>query len=101
MPPPIVSDGQVTFADGTKPTVNQMSTDVSAFLTWTAEPKLENRHRYGWTVLIFLLVATILGYLSYKNIWATAKRTVRVTGPLEAQNQAKSEAAKDEQGIAG
>ena len=101
MPPPIVSEGQVTYADGTKPTVDQMSTDVAAFLTWTAEPKLESRHRYGLTVLIFLLVATILGYLSYRNIWASAKRKVRVTGVLEAENIAKSEAAKDEQGIAG
>ena len=101
MPPPLVSDGQVTYADGTKPTVDQMATDVAAFLTWTAEPKLENRHRYGLTVLIFLIFATILGYLSYKNIWATAKRKVRVTGVLDAENMAKSEAAKDEQGIAG
>jgi ubiquinol-cytochrome c reductase cytochrome c1 subunit len=101
MPPPLTSEGQVTYADGTKSTVDQMATDVAAFLTWTAEPKLENRHRYGLTVLIFLLVATILGYLSYRNIWAEAKRKVRVTGPLDAQNQAKSQAAKDEQGIAG
>ena len=101
MPPPIVSNGQVTYADGTAPTVEQMSKDVSAFLTWTAEPKLENRHRYGLAVLIFLIVATILGYLSYRNIWAEAKRNVRVTGVLDPANIAKSEAAKDEAGIAG
>jgi ubiquinol-cytochrome c reductase cytochrome c1 subunit len=68
---------------------------------WAAEPKLESRHRAGWATLIFLIVATILGYLSYRNIWATAKRKVRVTGPLEADSQAKSAAAKAEQGIAG
>jgi len=101
MPPPLVSDGQVTYADGTKSTVDQMATDVAAFLTWTAEPKLESRNRYGWTVLIFLIAATILGYLSYRNIWASAKRKVRVTGVLEAENIAKSEAAKDQQGVAG
>ena len=28
-----------------KPTVDQMAQDVAAFLTWTAEPRLENRHR--------------------------------------------------------
>jgi ubiquinol-cytochrome c reductase cytochrome c1 subunit len=49
MPPPLTSEGQVTYADGTKSTVDQMSTVVSAFLTWSAEPKLENRHRYGLT----------------------------------------------------
>ena len=73
MPPPLASDGQVTYADGTKATVDQMSTDVSAFLVWTAEPKLEARHRVGIVVLIFLLLATVLAYLSYQNIWAEAK----------------------------
>ena len=101
MPPPISSDGQVSYADGTAPTVNQMSTDVSAFLTWTAEPKLENRHRYGLTVLVFLIFATILGYLSYRNIWAEAKRKVAPVGPLDPANMARREEAKDEKGIAG
>ncbi len=101
MPPPIVSDGQVTYADGTKATVEQMSTDVSAFLTWTAEPKLENRHRYGLAVVIFLLFATVLGYFSYRNIWAEAKRKVAIKGPLDPENMAKREAIKDDKGIAG
>jgi len=51
-----------------------MSKDVSAFLVWTAEPKLENRHRTGIAVLIFLLFATGITYLSYKSIWADRKR---------------------------
>ncbi len=73
MPPPLVADGQVTYADGTKATVDQMAQDVSAFLTWTAEPKLEDRHRVGIAVLIFLLIATTLGYLAYQNVWAGKK----------------------------
>jgi ubiquinol-cytochrome c reductase cytochrome c1 subunit len=90
MPPPITSDGQVTYAEGNPaPTVDQMAKDVSAFLMWAAEPKLENRHRYGLATLIFLLIATVLGYMSYQNIWATAKRKVRVTGPLNPANKAK------------
>jgi ubiquinol-cytochrome c reductase cytochrome c1 subunit len=101
MPPPITSDGQVTYADGTMATVDQMSADVSAFLTWTAEPKLENRHRWGLVVLTFLLFATILGYLSYRNIWASAKRKVAPVGPLDPANMARREEAKDERGIAG
>src|SRR3990170_1721080 len=40
MPPPITANGQVTYADGTPATVDQMSKDVSAFLVWTAEPSL-------------------------------------------------------------
>jgi ubiquinol-cytochrome c reductase cytochrome c1 subunit len=73
MPPPIAADGQVTYADGTNPTREQMAKDVSAFLTWTAEPFLENRHRTGIAVLLFLLVATALAYLSYRQIWAGKK----------------------------
>jgi len=101
MPPPITADGQVTYADGTNPTRDQMAKDVAAFLTWTAEPRLENRHRTGIAVLLFLLVATILAYLSYKQIWATAKRDVRISGPLEPENIARSNAAKRDEGIAG
>ena len=102
MPPPFTSDGQVTYAEGSPPaTVDQMAKDVSAFLVWTAEPKLENRHRTGIVVAIFLLFATILGYLSYQNIWAEAKRKVRQTGPLTPENQAKSNRAKGKAGISG
>ena len=73
MPPPLVADGQVTYADGTKATVDQMAKDVAAFLVWTAEPNLQKRHEIGLAVIIFLLMATTLAYLSYRNIWAGIK----------------------------
>jgi ubiquinol-cytochrome c reductase cytochrome c1 subunit len=101
MPPPLTANGQVTYADGTPATVDQMAKDVSAFLVWTAEPKLENRRAAGLAVSIFLLVASILGYLAYRQIWYEAKRAVRVTGPLEPKNQAKSRRAKADEGVAG
>jgi ubiquinol-cytochrome c reductase cytochrome c1 subunit len=63
----------VTYADGTKASIDQMAQDVSAFLVWTAEPKLENRHRTGIAVLIFLLFATTIAYFAYRNIWADKK----------------------------
>ena len=101
MPPPLTSDGQVQYQDGTKPTVDQMARDVAAFLVWTAEPNLENRHAAGIAVVIFLLFGAILGYLAYQQVWAEAKRKVRVTGALEPKNQAKSRRAKAKQGVAG
>lgn len=73
MAPPLVADGQVTYGDGTKATVDQMAQDVAAFLTWTAEPKLENRRSAGLAVVFFLLIATGLAYMSYRNIWADKK----------------------------
>lgn len=74
MAPPLNSQGQVTYGPGNpKPTVDQMAKDVAAFLVWTAEPKLENRHAVGWGALIFLLIFTVLTYLSYRQIWADKK----------------------------
>ena len=101
MPPPITADGQVTYADGTPATRDQMAKDVSAFLTWTAEPFLENRHRTGLAVLLFLLIATVLAYLSYKQIWATSKREVRIAGPLDPENMARREAIKSDAAASG
>ena len=68
---------------------------------WTAEPNLENRHSAGIAVSIFLLIASILGYFAYQQVWADAKRKVRVTGALDPENQAKSRSAKAKQGVAG
>ena len=100
MPPPLTAEGQVTYAPGNpKPTVDQMAQDVSAFLVWTAEPKLENRHSAGLAVLAFLIVATVLAYLSFKNIWAEAKRKVAPVGPLDPDNKAKRKRASGKAGI--
>ena len=100
MPPPLTSEGQVTYAEGNpKPSVDQMAKDVSAFLVWTAEPKLENRHRYGLATVIFLLFATVLGYMSDQNIWAEAKRKVAPVGPLDPVNKAKRQRASRKAGV--
>jgi ubiquinol-cytochrome c reductase cytochrome c1 subunit len=101
MPPPLTTAGQVTYADGTPSSVDQMAKDVAAFLVWTAEPNLESRHAAGFAVVVFLLIATILGYLSYQQVWYEAKHGVRLTGPLDPQNQAKTRRAKSKAGIAG
>lgn len=68
-----LSDGQVDFDDGSANTVDAMAKDVSAFLTWTAEPKMMERKGTGLAVLIFLLLATTLAYMSYRTIWAEKK----------------------------
>jgi len=73
MPNPLV-DGVVPYTDGTKPTVDNYARDVSAFLMWTAEPKLEERHKLGARVMIFLLVFAVIMYLSKRAIWARLHR---------------------------
>ena len=99
MPPPLTADGQVTYADGTPATRDQMAKDVSAFLMWAAEPNLESRRSAGLWVVIFLIFVTVLARMAYKNIWASADRRVRITGPLDPANIAKREAADREAGV--
>ncbi|PZQ61642.1 MAG: cytochrome c1 [Sphingomonas taxi] len=73
MPPPITSDGQVTYSDGTKATRDQMARDVAAFLTWSAEPNLEARHAAGFAAVIFLLIFVYLTWGAYQNVWRNVK----------------------------
>lgn len=68
MPPPL-TDGQVTFDDGTKSTVAQQSKDVVAFLAWASEPKQLERKKTGFAVLIYLVIFAGLLYASYRRIW--------------------------------
>jgi len=99
MPPPLTADGQVSYADGTAATRQQMAHDVAAFLTWAAEPNLESRRSAGLFVVLFLIFVTILAYLAYQNVSASVKRAVRLTGPLDPENIAKREAADREAGV--
>jgi ubiquinol-cytochrome c reductase cytochrome c1 subunit len=69
MPPPL-SEGLVTFSDGSKPNVNQMAKDVVSFLAWTAEPELETRKQAGYKVLIYFIVFSILMFFVMKRVWA-------------------------------
>lgn len=73
MAPPLTATDQVTYQDGTRATVDQMAKDVSAFLTWTAEPNLERRHAGGAAAVIFLLIFTALAFGAYRNIWRGIK----------------------------
>jgi ubiquinol-cytochrome c reductase cytochrome c1 subunit len=69
MPPPIAKD-QVTYEDGTPQTVDQYSRDVASFMMWAAEPKLQERKRTGFMVILFLLGLAALVYLTKRSIYA-------------------------------
>jgi ubiquinol-cytochrome c reductase cytochrome c1 subunit len=68
MPPPLAPN-KVTFDDGSPSTINQQAKDVAAFLAWAAEPKMEERKRFGLGAMIYLLIFTGLLYASYRRIW--------------------------------
>ena len=63
-------DDLVTYADGTAATPEQMAKDVTTFMAWTAEPKLEERHKIGFKAITYLFILTILVYFSMKKIWS-------------------------------
>ncbi len=69
MPPPL-TDGQVTYSDGSPETVDQYARDVGAFLMWTAEPHLMQRKEIGFRVVIFLIVFAGLMYATKERVWA-------------------------------
>lgn len=68
-----LKDGQVTYSDGTAATAKNYAADVAAFLTWTAEPKMEARKSAGLAVLLFLVVFCFLAYGAKKQIWRNVK----------------------------
>jgi ubiquinol-cytochrome c reductase cytochrome c1 subunit len=69
MPQPLNPD-QVSYADGTKATVEQMAHDVTSFMAWAAEPELEARKRLGVKVILFLIILSGLLYIAKRKIWS-------------------------------
>ena len=69
MVPPL-QPGQVKYEDGTQGTIEQYAKDVTAFLAWAGDPKLEERKRMGFLVLIYLLITAVLVYLAKRRLWA-------------------------------
>ncbi|MCC6887190.1 MAG: cytochrome b N-terminal domain-containing protein [Hyphomicrobiales bacterium] len=72
MPQPL-SDSQIEYTDGTKPTAEQLARDVTAFLAWAAEPHLEARKRLGLQVIVFLVVFAGLLYFTKKKVWKSVE----------------------------
>tara|TARA_B100000579_G_scaffold361427_1_gene319122 strand:- start:160 stop:942 length:783 start_codon:yes stop_codon:yes gene_type:complete len=68
--PKVLEDGLVEYNDGTEATEEQMAKDVVAFLSWSAEPHLEARHKIGFKAIIYLIIITLLAYFSMKKIWS-------------------------------
>ena len=70
MAPPL-SDGIVDYADDETPeTVEQYAKDVTEFLMWAAEPKMEARKKLGIISIAYLLIFSGILYWSYREIWS-------------------------------
>ena len=64
-----LTDDRVTYDDGVKATADQEAKDVVAFLSWAAEPHMEERKKLGFSVMIYLLLFAGLLYASYRRLW--------------------------------
>jgi cytochrome c1 len=71
MPPPL-AEGSVTFSDGTKSSIEQEAHDVVTFLSWAADPRMEERKHLGFGVMAFLLLLSGLLFFSYRQVWRDA-----------------------------
>ena len=72
MAPPL-EDGLVEYPDGSDNSVEAMSLDVAAFLTWAAEPKMMARKQAGFVSVLLLVLLSALLYLTNKRLWAPLK----------------------------
>ena len=72
MAPPLF-DEAVEFDDGHANDIDHMAEDVAAFLMWTAEPKMNARKEAGFVSVLFLIIVSVLLYLTNKRIWAPIK----------------------------
>ncbi len=70
MPPPL-ADGAVTYADGTKATVDQMAKDVTTFLTFASNPEMEQRKHLGVRLVGYLAALACVTYVVKKRVWSS------------------------------
>ena len=68
--PPPLNANSVTYSDGTKATIEQEAHDVTTFLAWASEPKMEERKRVGFGVMVFLIALAGILFTAYRKVWA-------------------------------
>ena len=72
MPQPAVATVKYQADAGATAGLEQSSKDLAAFLSWTADPKLSERKRLGWQVILYMLITSVLLYVAKKRIWKSA-----------------------------
>ena len=69
MPQPLYGD-DVTYADGADTSIETSAADLTQFLMWAAEPKMEARKRIGVAVVFFLSIFVVLSVMAKRRVWA-------------------------------
>lgn len=66
-----LTDGRVKYQNKDVPqTVSQYARDVTAFLAWAGDPRLNDRKSMGWVVMLYLLITAVLLYLAKRKLWS-------------------------------
>ena len=71
MAPPLM-EGLVSYEDGTPETIEQYTRDIVQFLTWAADPHMEERKETGFKVILFLLVFAGIMLAVKRKVWSDA-----------------------------
>ena len=72
MAPPL-ADGIIEYGDDSPQTVEQYAKDVTEFLMWAAEPKMETRKSLGVMTILYLLILAGVLYWSYRKVWSNVE----------------------------
>lgn len=72
--PVMVEDhGEMKEVPAPEATVEQMAADVTEFLAWSSDPKMEARKSAGFMTMLYLLILSVLTWFSYKRVWKGVK----------------------------
>jgi len=68
-PMQVYEDGELKTVPAPEATVEQMAADVTEFLAWSSDPKLEQRKTAGFATMLYLLILSVLLWFSYQRVW--------------------------------
>ncbi|KAF7819450.1 cytochrome c1-2, heme protein, mitochondrial [Senna tora] len=71
--PQMLVEGAVEYEDGTPATVSQMGKDVVTFLSWAAEPEMEERKLMGFKWIFVLSLALLQAAYFRRLRWSVLK----------------------------
>jgi len=72
-PVEINDHGELKTIPAPEATVEQMAADLTEFLAWSSDPKLEQRKTAGFATMLYLLILSVLLWFSYQRVWRNVK----------------------------
>jgi len=66
---PDILNSAIAMTDEDKAMLESRTTDVTAFLTWAADPRAGDRKRLGVYVIGYLIILSIMLYFIMKRVW--------------------------------